>query len=216
MFRTIKVKLTGDTGSLLKTAVLYTQACQIALDYGFKNKTYNKNRIDEGTYAQVRKDIPQLPSGLVQYARDQASDMLKREKCRRLSTKKRLQVRYDKRTFKFYPDSGHVSLSTIMGRLNFQVKIYDYCKQYLSGEYTNAQLVLRKGKAFLNIQCKLPDVKRVIGDTVLGIDRGILNIVTCSDNSFANSKHLRNVKGRYRYLRAKLQSIGILLLPDAS
>lgn len=195
MFRTIEVKLAGDTGSLLKTAVLYTQACQIALDYGFKNKTYDKNRIDEGTYKTIREQMPQLPSGLVQCARDQAPDMLKREKCKRLSTKKRLQARYDKRTFKFYPDSGYVSLSTVMRRLSFPVRIYDYCKQYLSGEHTNAQLVIRKGRVLLNIQCKLPDVKQVVtGNKVLGVDRGILNIVACSDNSFANSKHLRSVK----------------------
>lgn len=70
--------------------------------------------------------------------------------------------------------------------------------------------MIRKDKVFLNIQCKLLDIKQVVvgNNRVLGIDRGILNIVTCSDNSFENSKHLRNVKGRYRYLRAKLQSIG--------
>ena len=95
-----------------------------------------------------------------------------------------------------------------MGRLNFPTPIYEYCKQYLGGEYTNAQLVIRKGNVFLNIQCKLPDIQVKKGDKVLGVDRGILNIVTCSDNSFVNSKHLRNVKGKYRYLRAKLQSIG--------
>lgn len=35
-----------------------------------------------------------------------------------------------------------------------------------------------------------------------------MNIVTCSDNSFVNSRHLRAVKGRYQYLKAKLQSLG--------
>jgi IS605 OrfB family transposase len=42
----------------------------------------------------------------------------------------------------------------------------------------------------------------------LGIDRGITNIITCSDNTFVNSKHLRKVKGNYQYLKSRLQSVG--------
>lgn len=30
----------------------------------------------------------------------------------------------------------------------------------------------------------------------------------CSDNTFFNSKHLKNVKGRYQHLKAELQSTG--------
>lgn len=201
----------GDLAPLLKTATLYTQACQLALDYGFRNKTYNKKKLNAGTYRRIRKLLPILPSSLVQCARDQAAELLKRERCKTLPTKKRLQVRYDKRTFKFYAERQYVSLSTVAGRLNFSVNVYDYCKQYQNGTYTNAQLIIKNGNAFLNIQCRIPDVPSVVNvdsARVLGIDRGILNIVTCSDNSFVNSRHLRAVKGRYQYLKAKLQSIG--------
>lgn len=181
------------------------------MDYGFKNKTYNKNKINAGTYRRVREQLPLLPSSLVQCARDQAAEMLKRERCRVLSTKKQLQVRYDRRTFRVYPEHNCVSSSTAAGRLNFSVNVHDYCKQYLTGTYTNAQLMIKDGKAFLNIQYRLPDVPFVVNvgsAKVLGIDRGIMNIVTCSDNRFVNSRHLRAVKGRYQYLKAKLQSLG--------
>jgi transposase, IS605 OrfB family, central region len=211
VFRTIKVKLIGNIDPLLKTAILYTQACQLALDYGFMNKTHNKKKLNAGTYRCIRKQLPLLPSSLVQCARDQAAELLKRERCKTLPTKKRLQVRYDKRTFKFYAERQNVSLSTAAGRLNFRVNVYDYCRKYLNGTYTNAQLTIRNGKALLNIQYRIPDVPSVsnLGNArVLGIDRGIMNIVTCSDNSFVNSRHLRAVKGRYQYLKAKLQSIG--------
>lgn len=42
MFRTVKVKLAGNVEPLIKTAALYTQACQFTLNYGFKNKIYDK------------------------------------------------------------------------------------------------------------------------------------------------------------------------------
>jgi putative transposase len=214
MFRTIKVKLAAAESNLepiLRTALLYTKACQIALNYGFKKKTYNKSKINAGTYDQIRQEMPDLPSALVQCARDQACEMLRREKLRTLSIKKNIQVRYDKRTFSFYPESGCVSLATVDGRLKFPVLIYDYCKRYLTGTYTytNAQLIVRRGKeVFFNIQCEIEGYATDSNNDILGIDRGILNIVTCSDNSFVNSKHLRNVKGKYQYLKAKLQSLG--------
>jgi IS605 OrfB family transposase len=211
IFRTIKVKLIGDIDPLIRTAILYRQACQLALNYGFRNKTYNRKKLNAATYRLTREQIPQLPSSLVQCARDQAAELLKREKCRTLPTKKRLQIRYDKRTFKFYAEQQYVSLSTAAGRLNFKINIYDYCKQYQTGISTNAQLIIKNGKALLNIQCRMPDVQSVVNldsARVLGIDRGIMNIVTCSDNSFVNSRRLRAAKGRYQYLKAKLQSIG--------
>lgn len=94
------------------------------------------------------------------------------------------------------------------GIKNLPVRIYEYARQYLRGEFTNAQLVIKKSGAFLNIQCKLPDVQQAFGKSVLGIDMGIMNVITCSDDSFVNSRHLRAVKGRYQHLKAKLRSIG--------
>ena len=91
--------------------------------------------------------------------------------------------------------------------MNFPFKHYKYLDTW-KGEYTNAQLIIRKNKVFLNVQVKLPDVKAKATGKVLGIDRGILNVAVCSDNTFFGSKRLRAVKGRYRYLRRRLQHVG--------
>jgi len=77
MFRTVKVKLPFEQ-SLYQTAVAFNQACQTVLDYGSTHKTHNKDRLNKATYKQVRTAIPNLPSALVQTARDEASEMLKR------------------------------------------------------------------------------------------------------------------------------------------
>ena len=132
--------------------------------------------------------------------------MLKRLGFRKIE-KKHLSVRYDKRTFKFYPDSNRVSLTTVFGRLNFPFKHYTYMNRW-KGEYTNAQLLIQGKKAFLNVQVKLLDPPRIEGSETLGVDRGITNIAVCSDNTFYNSKHLRAVKGRYQHNKQALQSVG--------
>lgn len=192
---------------LLQTAVAFNKACQIVLNYGSHHKTYNKNVLNRETYRQVRTKVPHLPSALVQTARDEASEMLKRTNFASI-TKKRFSIRYDNRTFKFYPDSNYVSLTTVAGRLNFTFKHYSYMDRW-RGEYTNAQLIARGKRVFINVQVKLPDAPAHTDEPhFLGMDRGIMNIAVCSDNTFYNSKHLRAVKGRYQYLRRKLQHTG--------
>ena len=76
MFRTIKLKLPYDR-TLIETAKQFKEAAQIVLDYGFENKTFNKNKLNKGTYKVIRERIPTLPSALIQTARDTASEALK-------------------------------------------------------------------------------------------------------------------------------------------
>ncbi|GEM_PF-4570867 len=45
-------------------------------------------------------------------------------------------------------------------------------------------------------------------DEMLGVDRGIKNILVTSDNKFYSSKHLRAVKAGYQHLKSELQSKG--------
>ena len=210
MFRTIKLKLPYDR-TLLETAKQFKEATQIVLDYGFENKTFNKNRLNKGTYRMVRGKIPTLPSALVQTARDTASEALKATKLEKKIKRKSLTIRYDNRTFKFYPNSHTVSLTTVHGRLIYPVAHSPLIDRYRS-EYTNAQLVVdeRSKRIFIMVQVKIPDkeVMKKKKVKVLGIDRGIKNITVLSNNMYFNSKHLREVKGRYQFLRKKLQHLG--------
>ena len=175
MFRTIKLKLPYDR-ALIETAKQFKEATQIVLNYGFENKTFNKNKLNKGTYKTVRETIPTLPSALVQTARDMASESLKRTKLERKIRKKSLTVRYDKRTFRFYPDSHTASLTTVQGRLVYPVAHSPLIDKY-RGEYTNAQLVIdeKKNRIFIMVQVNLPDkeVMKKEDVKVLGIDRGV-------------------------------------------
>jgi putative transposase len=210
MLRTLKVSLPADP-ALVQTALAFNWACQIALDYGTKHKTSNKNTLNTATYHQIRETLPCLPSALIQTARDQAAEILKRTGCV-ATTKKRLSVRYDKRTFKFYPDQNRASLTTVCGRLSFPFKHYEYLDTW-RGTYTNAQLIIRKGRASLNVQVEVIETgkegrKDSVSGGVLGIDRGVHDIAVCSDSTFFGSSKLRAVKGRYQHQRSVLQRVG--------
>jgi IS605 OrfB family transposase len=210
MLRTLKVSLPAHP-ALVETAIAFNRACQIALDYGSQNKTSNKNILNRATYHEIRGALPRLPAALVQTARDQASEILRRTGCA-AAAKKRFSVRYDKRTFKFYLDQDRASLTTVHGRLSFPFKHYQ-CLDTWKGTYTNAQLIIRRGRAFLNVQVEIMDTGKVgvpslASGGVLGIDRGIHDIAVCSDNAFFDSSKLRAVKGRYQHQRRLLQRVG--------
>ena len=118
MFMTIKLKLPYDK-SLLKTGERYREACKKVLNYGFSARTFNKNKFNRSTYENVRKAIPTLPSALVHTARDTTSETLKQTNLEKQIHRNSLTIRYDRRTFKFYPDSHTISLTTVNGRLVF-------------------------------------------------------------------------------------------------
>ncbi|MCL4330593.1 MAG: zinc ribbon domain-containing protein [Candidatus Thermoplasmatota archaeon] len=212
MFRTIKLELPDDS-SLLETGRQFREACQMVLDYGFAEKTYNKNKLNRATYEDARKKIPALPSALVQTARDKASESLKQTDLEKEIRMKSLAIRYDGRTFRLYPDTHTISLTSVHGRIVFPIA-YSPLKQKYRGEYTDAQVAVdaKQRKMFVTVQVELPNKeagRKANGEIkVVGIDRGIKNIPVLSNNSFFNSKALKSVNGRYRYDRKKLLHAG--------
>jgi IS605 OrfB family transposase len=72
----------------------------------------------------------------------------------------------------------------------------------------NAQLKIAKNACYLNVQVEQSDPEPITGDKRIGVDLGINNIAVCSDNTFWQSGPVKAVKGKYQYLRSKLQSKG--------
>jgi hypothetical protein len=142
MFRTIKLWLPYDK-VFVETASPFKEATQIFLDNGFENKTFNKNKLNKGTYRVVMKGIPTLPSALVQTAMDTASEALKSTNLEKKIKKKSMSIRYDNITFKLYPDLHTISLTTVQGRLVYHVANSPLIDKY-KGKYTNAQLAIDK------------------------------------------------------------------------
>ena len=220
MIRTLKIKIDKST-ELIQTMRLFNLACQEVLDYGFESEDYNKTRLNRATYKEIREKYSSLPSALVQTARDQSSDMLKRSRkeakkdkdCNDYYKYKPVKkefssIRYDKRTMKVFLESGYCTLSTIFGRLRYRFTLPEYYNQYLDWKINNGQLLIKDNNCWLHIQVEKDNPEPINDDSRLGVDLGINNIAVCSDNSFYNSKHHKKVKGRYQHLKRELQSKG--------
>jgi len=208
MERSIQITLPYDD-DLVETIREYNSAVNLCLAVGKANMSYNKNDIHKATYYEIR-DNSDLNSSFVCSARDQASEMLKREKLKGLPVKKEFSgIRFNHNTFTM-KSGGILSLSTIDGRKLYTPKIADYFKKYLVKENKVVALTIycKNNKIFGQLIIKIPDVEKLEVKNVLGIDRGIVNPVVSSNNKFFNSKNIRRVKGKYSWLKSKLQHKG--------
>ena len=109
---------------------------------------------------------------------------------------------------KVFLESGYCKLTTAFGRLRFDFRLADYYQKYATWKVMNAQLKVTNNACYLNVQVEQPDPKPIARDTRICVDLGINNIAVCSDNAFWESGPVKAVKGKYQYLRPKLQSVG--------
>lgn len=210
MQRTIKLTLTSND-SLKKTVELYNVVCNEVLKVAFKARTFSKTRVHQLTYRGIRQKYPQLQSSMVQCLRDQACDMLKREELKRLPVKKPYSsIRYNQRTFTPYLERNTVSLCTVDGRRRCQFAFPQYFNRYKTWKVKNLTVSFdRHLQRFrLHMVIEDGDIPKLPIFKVLGVDSGIINHAVLSNNVFFASNHIRSVKGRYQFLRSKLQAKG--------
>ncbi|HEY3273361.1 MAG TPA: transposase [Methanocella sp.] len=210
MIRTLAFKLQiskEDRTKLFNTMREYTKAFNASAEWGFANKTWNKVENHKATYRQVRANSS-LPSSLVQGARDCACESLKSLKCETLPKRKSFSaMRYNQRVIRVNLN-GYATIATIAGRVKATFNIPGHYQQYLGWVIRSSTISCRRGTFYLHVSMETADPAALPGVTVLGIDRGIVNIAVSSDNRFYNSGVVKNCRARYARLRAELQSKG--------
>jgi IS605 OrfB family transposase len=204
MERTVRIKIENE--DLKDTTEQYFEAYKFCVNKGFELHTSSKKKLHNATYGELRKNYPKIPSALLQTVRDIACENLKAVKLKIKPIPKNKFIRFDKRTFSF--KNGLISVSTINGRKKFNVSIPKYFEKYLDWNCKAGVLVLKNNQLWLNLIFNKENIVNNHPKTVLGLDRGINNIVVTSNNEFYNSKQLKAIKGRYQYLKAQLQSKG--------
>lgn len=204
MKRTVRLKI--ESRDIRDTMEQYFEAYCYCVEKGIELHTANKKKIHNATYYPLRKLYPRIPSNLLQTARDVACETIKSVNSGLIPKPKNKFIRYDNRKFSY--KNGIVSIATINGWKKFQITLPKYAEKYDSWNCKAATVTLRNGQLWLNMIFNKDSEIITEPTTFLGIDRGIRNIAVCSDNSFYNSKRLKSIKGRYQYLKSRLQSKG--------
>jgi putative transposase len=209
---TFKLRLTDqDVEALLDTMRAYTKAFSKSAIWGYENQSWNKVDNHNATYKLVRQSIPDLPSSLVQGARDCACESLKAVKCKILPERKSLSaMRYNQRVVTINLMNGVATIASTKGRIKTTFFVPLRYKDYLSWAIKSSTISYdrRNTVFYLHVSLEHHDPEKVADLVVLGIDRGIVNIAVCSDNRFFNSKKIKNRRAENAYLRKELQSKG--------
>jgi putative transposase len=206
---------------LLKTLEQYKSAIDSPLLYGFQNKIVSGIELHKATYYPIKEQI-QLPSQLICSARCKATEILKSIKSKTKGSFNTKQprshkfpaIRYDRNSCTI--TKNFVRLSTEQGRIQIDtfksewIDKIDFTKIQRSAELKYNK---RRSNWELTVFVEVKETEQTKqkgeqNNKVIGIDRGCRHIAVCSDNTFFDSKQLRNVKGKYNYLRKRLQSKG--------
>jgi transposase len=105
---------------------------------------------------------------------------------------------------------GLATIASTEGRIKATFFVPSHYRDYLSWTIKSSTISYdRRNEVFyLHVSLEHNDPEKVEDLKVLGIDRGIVNLAVCSDNTFFNSKKIKSRRAQYAYLRKELQSKG--------
>lgn len=198
---------------------IYNKAWGDVVAWCNENQTTNKSRAQKELYHKLRGGYPQLPAQFISIVlRDAVSSVKswnsnrKKERWRMKSQRRRLTLNYDLRIMSLR--GNLLSLSSLQGnkRQKFLVSIPQwFADRYPEVKVNAAKLSVKKGRVLIHLIYRVEPTDTIIGDEVVGIDRGIKNIIVTSqkggDNKISSAR-TRGVKRRYAHNRATLQAKG--------
>jgi IS605 OrfB family transposase len=222
--------LTHEQKQLLDATINEWQtACNTSSQIGWEHGETRKTYLQDLAYGDVREET-RLGSQHAILATHQAAAALSGvEEIKELDEEYKTSrpeftaetVKYDTRTMTIF-DDGTVSLATVDDRIRCDLALPDdedgYQHQYLNDEdweVTESTLSRRDGDYYLHLGFRKPKPEKQVeqqGDdedrTVLGVDLGIVNIVTTSTAYFASGRELRHRHREFERIRGNLQQTG--------
>jgi IS605 OrfB family transposase len=214
MMRTIRLKLRTTPevmAMLLKTMEDFNRAVRMHIEWGWMNKNANKCRMHEAVYRAVGAEMPLLRAGLVQTARDIACETL-RSTHFEVRPKRGIHsgIRYNDNCMSVFLQGGYATLSTNNGRVKVEFCLPEYHAILSDWRVKSSTLSYRKRKneLYLGVVVENDAPQIASSGEAIGVDRGLKNIAVTSDNQFFSSRKTKGIRGRYAFLRKRLQRKG--------
>mgnify|MGYP001809866401 CR=1 FL=1 len=179
----------------------------IHVDWAFANHSTNYKAAHKALYEKIREQYPKIPSSIIQATRNQALEAVKRLKFKIKPKKKPYSaVRYDARTISLR--GNKLSFSSDNGRIKQLITIPSYFKKYKKWKMQSGTIGYdkQKHKLKINLCFQAPDIQLNNENKVVGVDRGIYNIVSLSDGQKLNTKLIRKRKREFLFVKRQLQA----------
>ena len=170
-------------------------------------KEFRRFPLHKTYYRQIRDEFP-LSAQIVCLLNAKVVDAYKLDKKVQRVFRKHGSIAYDSRILGLNLAASTISIWTLGGREKMPFVCGEKQRALLVYPRGESDLILRKGKWFLNITVDVPEDKEIEAVDVLGIDLGIAEIAADSDGNKYSGAKLNKVRHRNRALRKKLQRIG--------
>lgn len=212
MRRTVKFILDLDVEQhrmLLSTIENAARVFNEHVDWAFENRSHNKYKAHTDLYHRLRKQYG-INCSILQSTRDMALEAVKALKFK-FKPRKALHsaIRFDSRTLKLR--GQQLIISTDEERIRTVIQFPTWCKDMTSTWKQKGATIGYddRTKCFVaNICFEGPDVSPKQVGRVVGLDRGLINLVTTSDGVVYDAKKIRKNQRRYLYLRRRLSAKG--------
>jgi predicted transposase len=206
---TAKVKLADVSKVLNHTMRVYAQAVQFCIDTAWRHRITSKAQLHRWFYAEVKERFG-LQAQLVINALTQAVEMVKKAQSRP-EVSPELSIRYNfPRCASISKDWTHLSLSTIKGRVKFNIMVPEVFEPYLEWKLGESTLIKDyKGRFFFCFTfSKRTDIRPKTSNhcKIRGVDLGVNTLAATSDGNFYGSVKQQRI--RWERLMAELQSKG--------
>lgn len=179
---------------------------------GFREHPISRYDVHYKFYYDIRKQYPLLSSQMVckviqEVVANWKTCIQNREQ---FDTPKKynFSMTLDKRLYSKLTD--HSVCITVPGFKKVECSFQTYpLMQFMFDTYTakNCNIFYRDGQFWLTVQFEVPGAE-LVNEDVLGIDRGIKRLITCSDGTAISDKKINKWRRKIRYLKRCLSKKG--------
>lgn len=204
----VKLQATPEqAGALRKTLEEANRACNYISDQAWENNTFRQFPLHQLTYHTVR-DHFQLSAQVVVRCISKVADAYKIDHKTKRSFKAHGAIAFDNRILSYHLERKEVSIWTLAGRQRIPFAAGERQLELLQAQRGESNLCLVGGTFYLLAACDVetPEPKDVEG--YLGVDLGVKNLATDSDENNYSGGQVNGLRNRYFKIRKRLQSKG--------
>ncbi len=195
-----------QSNALRKTIERANKACNAISEQAWESETFKQFNLHKLVYHTTR-DTFDLSAQIVVRLIAKVADAYKNDKKVKRVFRKHGSIAYDDRILTFKKDE-RVSIWTMEGRQTIPFQCGDYQRKLLPFRKGETDLIYRKGNFYLNAVCDIDEPLLDDAQDVLGIDFGIVNLVTDSDGEAFTGAKIDETRRKHAHRRRNLQRKG--------
>ena len=190
--------------ALLKTLAKANEACDYISAIAWKKKCFSKKELQKLTYHYIRKKF-KISAQITIRCLSKVADAYKKDKKTICTFKSTGAIAYDSRILSYNFKANQVSIWTMAGRLKIAYIVGDHQENLLKNQKGETDLCLVRGKYYLNATCDVATPAINDLNDYLGVDLGIVQLATTSENIAYSGQKIEDTRQRYQKLRDSLQ-----------